>query len=95
MATAIITALLVSTLAGAMMVEVAKANPVPYPTAPNTDLLVLHIDTPEKYSTAYANNTLSLIFRVVEPPSWNSYKDQMGIMYEPMVGDFSVWVYLD
>ena len=76
-------------------VRVALANPVPYPSTPNTDLLILHIDSPENYSATYANNTLSLVFRVVEPPSWNFYKDQLGLFYEPIVGDFSVWVYLD
>ena len=78
-------------LAGMLVAEVAKANPIPYPPAPNTELPTLTIQTPENYSATYANSTLELNFTVTKPTSWNSY--HMGFI--PTVGQCWVYTYLD
>ena len=83
--------LLLSLLTMLQVVEVAEANPVPYPPTPNTELPTLEIQTPESYSPLYANNTLELNFTVTQPNSWISY--YMGFM--PIVGRCYVYVYLD
>jgi hypothetical protein len=71
-------------------VSLVKANPVPYPSTPNTDLPTLTVQTPQNYSDIYAENLLILNFSVTKPDSWNHY--HLGI---PAIGDYQVYVYLD
>jgi hypothetical protein len=71
-------------------VRLVKANPVPYPSTPNTDLPTLTVQTPQNHSDVYAENSLILNFNVTKPDSWNHY--HLGI---PAVGDYQVFVYLD
>ncbi|MCW4017496.1 MAG: hypothetical protein NWF00_02245 [Candidatus Bathyarchaeota archaeon] len=91
----LLSSFLVSLVVGMPVIEGAKANPVPYPPAPSTDLPTLHVPPPKNYSSAYACNSFDLRFTVIEPSSWDSYKDQLGIIYDPIIGEFSVYVYLD
>jgi hypothetical protein len=66
------------------------ATSVPYPTDPNTEPPTLVVETPVNGSDSYAENSLTLVFSVTKPESWNQY--HMGI---PVVGDYYVNVYLD
>ena len=88
---AFILALLFSTVALLQFVSLAKANPVPYPPEPNTDLPTLTVQTPQNYSDIYAENSVILNFSVTKPDSWNHY----WMFGFPVIGDYSVWVYLD
>jgi len=89
-----ILALLFSIAAVLQSISLVSANPVPYPPAPNTDLPTLTVQTPPNYSDCYAANTVILSFAVTKPDSWNSY--WLGVTSGlPVVGDYSVWVYLD
>ncbi len=87
-----ISAVLISLVTGTLSVEIIKANPIPYPPAPSTDLPTLTIQTPENNSDNYANNNLELNFSVTKPDSWDSYG---GMLIMPAVGSYVVWVYLD
>jgi hypothetical protein len=88
----LIVSLLISLVTGTLFVEVTKANPMPYPPTPSTDLPTLTIQTPENNSDTYANNNLELNFSVTKPDSWDSYG---GMLIMPAVGSYVVWVYLD
>jgi hypothetical protein len=92
MAILIIAGFLLSIVAGIQAVEVAKANPIPFPPAPSTDLPTLVIQPPENFSDTYSSNTLELNFTVTKPYSWDSYG---GMLIMPAVGGYIVWVYLD
>ena len=87
---AFILALVLSTVALLQFVSLAKANPVPYPPTPNTDLPTITVQTPQNYSDTYAENSVILNFSVTKPDSWNHY--HLGI---PVIGDYQVFVYLD
>jgi len=87
---AFVLALLFSTVASLQFVSLVKANPVPYPSTPNTDLPTLTVQTPQNYSDIYAENSVILNFSVTKPDSWNRY--HLGI---PVIGDYQVFVYLD
>ena len=67
---AFIPSLLFSLVAGTMLVEVARGNPITYPDAPSTDLPTLKIQPPQNHSETYASNTLKLNFSVTKPDSW-------------------------
>jgi hypothetical protein len=81
----------VSALIGIQAVEVADANPVPFPSVPNTDLPSLTVDTPVSPSPLYDNNTIAMDITVVQPDAWLSY--YMGVI--PYVGRCYGYVYLD
>jgi hypothetical protein len=83
-------ALLFSTVALLQFVSLAKANPVPYPSTPNTDLPTLTVQTPQNHSDIYAENSFILNYSVTKPDSWNNY--HLGI---PVIGNYVVFVYLD
>ena len=87
---AFVLALLFSTVALLQFVSLAKANPVPYPSTPNTELPTLTVQTPQNYSDIYAENSFILNYSVTKPDSWNHY--HLGI---PVIGDYQVFVYLD
>lgn len=87
---AFVLALLFSTVASLQFVSLAKANPVPYPSTPNTDLPTLTVQTPQNHSDIYAKNSLILNYSITKPDSWNNY--HLGI---PVIGDYQVFVYLD
>jgi hypothetical protein len=72
-------------------VEIVKANPIPYPDTPTTELPTITVQTPEPSSPLYANNTLELYFNVTKPQSWNSYYHNAA----PLVGVAWVYLYLD
>jgi hypothetical protein len=83
-------ALLFSTAALLQFVSLAKANPVPYPSTPNTDLPTLTVQTPQNHSDIYAENSFILNYSITKPDSWNNY--HLGI---PVIGNYVVFVYLD
>jgi hypothetical protein len=87
---AFVLALLLSAVALLQFVSLAKANPVPYPPTPNTELPTITVQTPQNYSDIYAENSVILNFSVTKPDSWNRY--HLGI---PVIGDYQVFVYLD
>jgi hypothetical protein len=90
LAAAFVLALLGSTVAVLQFVSSVKANPVPYPSTPNTDLPTLTVQTPQNHSDIYAENSFILNYSVTKPDSWNHY--HLGI---PVIGDYQVYVYLD
>ena len=71
--------------------QLANANPIPYPSAPNTELPTLTIQTPESQSLLYANNSMAMNFTVIQPDSWLFYYNG----FFPYVGRCYVYVYLD
>lgn len=71
--------------------QLANANPIPYPSTPNTELVTLTIQTPESHSTLYANNSMVMNFTVIQPDSWLYYYNG----FFPYVGRCYVYVYLD
>ena len=95
MAAIIISAFLISLVSGMQAVEVAKANPIPYPPAPSTELPQLVLQTPKNYSSSYTNSTLDLNFTITKPASWLAYTTKLGTIEVPTVGDYAVIVYLN
>jgi hypothetical protein len=82
--------LLSSTIASLQFASLVKANPVPYPSKPNTELPTLTVQTPQNYSDIYAENSFILNYSVTKPKSWDHY--HMGI---PVIGYYHVFIYLD
>jgi hypothetical protein len=70
--------------------SLVKANPVPHPSKPNTELPTLTVQTPQNYSDIYAENSFILNYSVTKPDSWDHY--HLGI---PVIGYYQVFVYLD
>lgn len=84
-----ICAILVLTVTGALVTEVARANPVPWSTTPNQEKPTLTIETPQNYTTYNVNN-IPINFTVTKPASWKIY------IVAPYVGKMrSANVYLD
>jgi hypothetical protein len=65
-----ISLVLLSIVAGMQVVEVAKANPIPWSSTPNLEKPTLQIETPQNY-TEYNEGSVSLNFTVHQPDSWN------------------------
>jgi hypothetical protein len=73
--------------------SLASANPVPYPSEPNKESPTLKVESPQN-GKVYAGDTVELVFTVTKPDSWNYY--WLGVTSGlPIIGDYSVWVYLD
>jgi hypothetical protein len=82
--------ILVLTVGGALVIEVARANPVPWLTTPNQEKPTLTIDSPQN-NTAYNAGSVYLNFTVTKPDSWNAVH-----IVAPYVGEMrSANVYLD
>ncbi len=90
-AVAFVFTLLFSAVSSLQFASLATANPVPYPPEPNTELPTLTVQTPCNHSNSYAENTVTFNFSVTKPDSWNHY----WMFGFPVIGDYSVWVYLD
>jgi hypothetical protein len=75
-------------------VEVAEANPIPYPSTPSTELPTLVVRSPKNYSDYYADGTFKLDFIIIQPESWNTYYTKMGIRL-PIIGQCMLYLYLD
>jgi hypothetical protein len=74
-------------------ISLASANPVPYPSEPNKELPTLKVESPQN-GGVYKVDTVKLDFTVTKPDSWNFY--WLGVTSGlPVIGDYSVWVYLD
>jgi hypothetical protein len=86
MATIIITAFLISSVAGMQAVQVAKANPLPYYFTPNHDEPVLIVETPQNYTT-YTVSSILLNFTVIRPSSW--YTTMRTLFHMPAFGTIS------
>lgn len=65
-------AILVLTVGGALVIELARANPVPWPSTPNQEKPTLTVETPQNYST-YNASSVYLNFTVTKPDSWDSH----------------------
>ena len=65
-----IIALILASTVGMQMVELAMANPVPWPSTPNQEKPTLTIKTPEN-NTAYNDSVVYLDFTVTKPDSWH------------------------
>jgi hypothetical protein len=76
-------------VAGALVIELARANPIPWQPTPNQEKPTLAIETPEN-NTAYNDGGVYLNFTVTEPDSWNKH---MIVHYIGRVA--SVEAYLD
>ena len=83
--------LAVSILIGIQAVEVANANPLPYPQEPNTDLPFLTVGIPANPLPLNDNNAAVINIIVMQPDAWLHY--YMGFM--PYVGRCYGYVYLD
>jgi len=84
-------AIMLSVAVACPTVEIAAANPIPYPDTPSTELPTLISRTPENYSDYYADNTFKLDFIIIQPESWDSY--YRGFI--PIIGSYGMRVYLD
>ncbi len=74
------------------IVNLAKANPIPWNTTPNLDPPTIVVETPQNNSVYNASSSIYIKFNVTEPDSW--YKYYMGFI--PYVGQItSVKAYLD
>lgn len=92
LALALISALLLVALA-LNFSGLASANPVPYPSEPNKESPTLKVESPQN-GEVYTVDTVELVFAVTKPDSWNFY--WLGVTSGlPVIGDYSVWVYLD
>jgi hypothetical protein len=90
---AFILALLSSAVVLFPFFSLASANPVPYPSEPNQELPTFEVESP-KNDAVYTVETVELVFNVTKPDSWNSY--WLGVTSGlPVVGSYSVFVYLD
>jgi len=70
LALTLIFALFVASLFVVQVIEVAKANAIPWPDTPNQDKPVLTVKTPQNNSE-YNANGVYLNFTVTAPDSWN------------------------
>jgi hypothetical protein len=85
-----IIALILTLTVGMQVVELAMANPVPWPSTPNQDKPTLTIGSPQN-NTIYNETEVYLNFTVTKPDSWN---DPQWFM--PYIGQIaSVTAYLD
>jgi len=64
----------ISLLIGIQAVEVANANPVPYPATPSQEKPTITIKNLQNYTT-YGMGSMSLDFSVVPPESWSRLYD--------------------
>jgi hypothetical protein len=89
LATTII-ALILALTVGMQVVELATANPVPWPSTPNQDKPTLTIESPQN-NTAINDGSVYLNFTVTKPDSWND--PQWFMPYIGQIG--SVNAYFD
>lgn len=85
MAAIIITVFLISLPVGMQAVDVAKANPIPYPPTPNKDEPNLQVQNPQNF-TSYSledTTTITLNFTITKPISWNLTQPNFGF---PAIG---------
>lgn len=98
-AVALTLTLLVSVAAGALLINLALANYIPYPPEPNEDPPTLIVQTPQN-STTYNVNTVNLTFTVTKPDSWlynglpYYYEGFIG-MRVAIIGQYHIRIYLD
>jgi hypothetical protein len=78
------------TVAGALVIGVARANPVPWPATPNQEKPTLKIETPQN-NTEYNADSVYLNFTITRPDSWHN--PQWAVV--PFGQVASVEVYLD
>lgn len=82
---------LVMVISSLLMLNV-KANPIPYPTEPNTESPTLKVESP-KNEEIYDENSIELVFSITKPESWNSY--WLGDEGFPVIGDYWIYIYLN
>ena len=83
--------ILILTVGGVLIIEVARANPIPWPSTPNQDKPTLTVQTPQNNTSYNADNSVYLSFTVTEPGSWHN--PQWGVVPFGLVD--SVKAYLD
>ncbi|MGD0645401.1 MAG: hypothetical protein ABSA75_10900 [Candidatus Bathyarchaeia archaeon] len=90
MAVITISLILILTVAGAVVIELARADPIPWPTIPNQEKPTLTVETPQN-NTAYNASSVYLNFTVTKPDSWNAVH-----IVVPYIGEIAYAnVYLD